>query len=274
MPELPEVETVRRMLAPLVTGRRLLEIEHDDPARYATAEAAVGRRVLVLRRRGKYLIFTLEGGIELIVHLGMSGSLRISEGTHTRARLEFEEATVFFNDPRRFGRLQAVPTGDYRTLPTLARMGPEPLSRGFTARVFAARLARAARPLKPALLSQEPVAGLGNIYADEALWRARLHPARPANALAPSEVRRLHRAVRAVLRRAVDRGGSTLGDGAYTRPDGEPGYFQIEHAVYGRAGEACLRCGGTIERSVLGGRSTHFCPRCQGGQAATMPTRG
>lgn len=263
MPELPEVETVRRMLAPVVTGRRLLGFEHDDPARYAAAEAAVGRRVHALRRRGKYLIFALTGGLELVVHLGMSGSLRLDEGTHTRARLEFEGVTVFFNDPRRFGKLRAVPAGDYRALPTLARMGPEPLSRGFTARAFAARLARTARPLKPALLSQEPVAGLGNIFADEALWKARLHPARPANALAPDEVRRLHRAVRAVLRRAVAQGGSTLGDGAYTRPDGEPGYFQIEHAVYGRAGEACPRCGRTIERLVLGGRSTHVCPRCQ-----------
>lgn len=263
MPELPEVETVRRMLAPVVTGRRLLGLEHDDPDRYAAAEAAVGRRVRALRRRGKYLIFALEGRLELIVHLGMSGSLRLDEGTHTRARLEFEGAAVFFNDPRRFGKLRAVPAGDYRGLPTLARMGPEPLARTFTARVFAVRLARTARPLKPALLSQEPVAGLGNIYADEALWKARLHPARPANALAPDEVRRLHRAVRAVLRRAVERGGSTLGDGAYARPDGEPGYFQIEHAVYGRAGEACPRCGRTIERFVLGGRSTHVCPRCQ-----------
>ncbi|WP_287372861.1 bifunctional DNA-formamidopyrimidine glycosylase/DNA-(apurinic or apyrimidinic site) lyase [Oceanithermus sp.] len=263
MPELPEVETVRRMLAPVVTGRRLLGIEHDDPARYAAAEAAVGRRVRALRRRGKYLIFALEGGLELIAHLGMSGSLRLDAGTHTRARLELEGATVYFNDPRRFGRLVAVPAGDYAALPTLARMGPEPLSRGFTANVLAARLARTARPIKPALLSQEPVAGLGNIYADEALWKARLHPARPANRLAPGEVRRLHRAVRAVLRRAVELGGSTLGDGVYTRPDGEPGYFQIEHAVYGRAGAACPRCGAKVARFVLGGRSTHVCPRCQ-----------
>ncbi|WP_456444740.1 bifunctional DNA-formamidopyrimidine glycosylase/DNA-(apurinic or apyrimidinic site) lyase [Oceanithermus sp.] len=263
MPELPEVETVRRMLAPVVVGRRLLGLEHDDPARYRGAEGAAGRRVRALRRRGKYLIFALEGRLELIVHLGMSGSLRLDEGTHTRVRLEFEGATVFFNDPRRFGRLRAVPAGDYRALPTLARMGPEPLDRGFTARALAARLARTSRVLKTALLSQEPVAGLGNIYADEALWKARLHPARIANALAFEEVQRLHRAVRGVLRRAVDLGGSTLGDGAYTRPDGEPGYFQIEHAVYGRAGEACPRCGRTIERLVLGGRSTHVCPRCQ-----------
>ncbi len=263
MPELPEVETVRRMLAPVVMGCRLLGLEHDDPARYAAAEAAVGRRVRALRRRGKYLIFALEGGLELVAHLGMSGSLRLDEGTHTCARLEFEGATVFFNDPRRFGRLRAVPAGDYRTLPTLARMGPEPLSRAFTARVLEERLGRTRRPLKVALLSQEPVAGLGNIYADEALWRARLHPERLANALAPDEVRRLHRAIRAVLRRAVELGGSTLGDGVYARPDGEPGYFQIEHAVYGRAGEACPRCGQRLERLVLGGRSTHFCPRCQ-----------
>ena len=263
MPELPEVETVRRMLAPVVTGRKLLGLEHDDPAHRRLGRGVAGRRVRALRRRGKYLLFALEGRLELVAHLGMSGSLRLDEGAHTRARLAFEDTTVFFNDPRRFGRLVAVPAGDYAALPTLARMGPEPLSRGFTARVLEERLARMRRPLKVALLSQEPVAGLGNIYADEALWRARLHPERPANTLAPDEVRRLHRAIRAVLRRAVELGGSTLGDGAYARPDGEPGYFQIEHAVYGRAGEACPRCGQALERFTLGGRSTHFCPRCQ-----------
>ncbi|HGY08877.1 MAG TPA: bifunctional DNA-formamidopyrimidine glycosylase/DNA-(apurinic or apyrimidinic site) lyase [Oceanithermus profundus] len=263
MPELPEVETVRRMIAPHVEGRRLRAVRHRDPDRYPSLEGAANRRVHALRRRGKYLIFALEGGLELIVHLGMSGSLRLDEGRHTRARIELDGATLYFNDPRRFGRLRLVLRGRYEAIPTLARMGPEPLSRAFTARSFAARLRRMQRPLKTALLTQEPVAGLGNIYADEALWKARLRPLHPAHALGDAEVRRLHRAVRAVLRRAVELGGSTLGDGAYTRPDGEPGYFQIEHAVYGRAGEACPRCGAKVARFVLGGRSTHVCPRCQ-----------
>lgn len=263
MPELPEVETVRRMLAPVLVGRSLQGFEHDDPARYRDLEGAVGRELLSLGRRGKYLLFGLEGGYELVVHLGMSGSLRLQPGAHTRLRLAFEGMTLFFNDPRRFGKAVLVSAGDYAALPTLARMGPEPLERSFTARVFAARLRRTQRALKTALLSQEPVAGLGNIYSDEALWKARLHPARSANGLSGDEVRRLHRAVRAVLRRAVDLGGSTLGDRVYAHPDGEPGYFQIEHAVYGRAGEACPRCGRAIERFVLAGRSTHFCPRCQ-----------
>ncbi len=263
MPELPEVETVRRLIAPHVEGRRLRAVRHRDPDRYPNLEIAADRRTRTLGRRGKYLIFALEGGLELIVHLGMSGSLRLDEGRHTRARFELEGATLYFNDPRRFGRLVVVPAGDYAALPTLARMGPEPLARAFTARSFAARLRRMQRPLKTALLTQEPVAGLGNIYADEALWKARLHPLRPAHALAGAEVRRLHRAIRAVLRRAVELGGSTLGDGAYTKPDGEPGYFQIEHAVYGRAGAACPRCGAEVVRLVVGGRSTHVCPACQ-----------
>lgn len=263
MPELPEVETVRRMLAPLVAEQRLLAVVHDDPLRYRNLDGAAGLRIKRLRRRGKYLIFDLERDLELVIHLGMSGSLRLDEGSHTRARIELEGLTVFFNDPRRFGKLLLVPAGDYAALPTLARMGPEPLSRNFTARALAGRLAGTRRPLKAALLSQEPVAGLGNIYADESLWGARLHPARRADTLAFFEVRALHRAIRSVLRRAVVLGGSTLGDGAYTRPDGEPGYFQIEHSVYGRAGEACPRCGRKIERFVLGGRSTHVCPRCQ-----------
>jgi len=262
VPELPEVETVRRMLVPAVVGRRILGIEHDNPRKYRNTDLAVGHEVRRLRRRGKFLLFDL-GELEMVVHLGMSGSLRLDEGSHTRARLELEGATVFFNDPRRFGKLAVVRRGDYASFPTLARMGPEPLERGFTARVLWERLQHTRRPLKVALLSQEPVAGLGNIYCDESLWLARLHPARLANSLSEEETRRLHRAIRRVLRRALALGGSTLGDGVYVRPSGEPGYFQIEHSVYGRVGEGCPRCGAVIERIVLSGRSTHFCPRCQ-----------
>ncbi|WP_457630072.1 bifunctional DNA-formamidopyrimidine glycosylase/DNA-(apurinic or apyrimidinic site) lyase [Oceanithermus sp.] len=262
MPELPEVETVRRMLEPVIGGRRVLGIEHDDPRKYRRTDLAVGRRVRRLRRRGKFLLFDL-GELEMLVHLGMSGSLRLDEGTHTRVRIELEGATVFFNDPRRFGRLALVRRGDYREFPTLARMGPEPLSRAFTARGFHASLQMTKRAVKTALLSQEPVAGLGNIYCDESLWLARVNPLRPAASLSADEARRLHRAIRRVLRRALELGGSTLGDGVYLRPSGEPGYFQIEHRVYGRAGEACPRCGAGLQRVVLGGRSTHFCPVCQ-----------
>jgi len=262
MPELPEVETVRRMLEPVVVGRRILGVEHDDERKYRRTDLAVGRRVEAINRRGKFLLFDL-GELEMVVHLGMSGSLRLDEGTHTRVRIELEGQTVFFNDPRRFGRLAVVPPGDYSEFPTLARMGPEPLSRSFTAAGFHERLQKTRRPIKTALLSQEPVAGLGNIYCDESLWLARINPLRRADTLSPAEASRLHRAIRKVLRRAVELGGSTLGDGVYVRPSGEPGYFQIEHRVYGRAGEACPRCGGDIVKIVLGGRSTHFCPSCQ-----------
>ncbi|WP_457637871.1 bifunctional DNA-formamidopyrimidine glycosylase/DNA-(apurinic or apyrimidinic site) lyase [Oceanithermus sp.] len=262
MPELPEVETIRRMLEPAVVGRRILGLEHDDERKYRFTDLAVGRYVRAIRRRGKFLLFDLDD-LEMVVHLGMSGSLRLDQGSHTRVRIELEGQTVFFNDPRRFGRLAVLPRGDYAAFPTLARMGPEPLSRSFTAAGFYRSLQRSRRAIKTALLSQEPVAGLGNIYTDESLWLARINPLRKSSSLTLEEARRLHRAIRKVLRRALELGGSTLGDGVYLRPSGEPGYFQIEHRVYGRAGESCPRCGATIFKTVLGGRSTHFCPLCQ-----------
>ena len=262
MPELPEVETVRRMLEPAMAGRRIVDIKHGDKRKYRRTDLAVGRQVEAVHRRGKFLLFDL-GKLEMIVHLGMSGSLRLDEGTHTRVRIELEGNTIFFNDPRRFGRLAVVPRGDYSEFPTLARMGPEPLSRSFTAANLFERLQKSRRPIKTALLSQEPVAGLGNIYCDESLWLARIDPLRKANSLSHAETSRLHRAIRQVLRRAVDLGGSTLGDGVYVRPSGEPGYFQIEHRVYGRGGEPCPRCDTIISKFILGGRSTHFCSSCQ-----------
>ncbi len=263
MPELPEVETTRRILEPHVVGRRVLGLEHDDPKKYRHTDLAVGREVLSTRRRGKYLIFPLRGGLELIIHLGMSGSLRLQPGGHTRVRLELEGTTVFFNDPRRFGRLLVVPAGEYSAMPTLARMGPEPFSRSFTARLLHEHLQQSCSALKTVLLSQRPVAGLGNIYADEALWLAKLAPYRPACKVDAAAARRLHRAIRRVLRRALSLGGSTLSDGVYTRPSGEPGYFQIEHKVYGRAKQPCLRCGRQVATMVVGGRTSHYCPVCQ-----------
>ncbi len=263
MPELPEVETTRRALQPYLEGRVIRAVCHTDPARYRRTEAAVGRRVGALRRRGKFLIAGLEGGLELVMHLGMTGSFRFTPGPHVRVRLEVPERTLYFNDPRRFGRWWVVPAGAYREIPLLERLGPEPLSDAFTLEGFRAALARTARRIKAVLLDQDAVAGLGNIYADEALWRAGLHPARRAHTLGVAEVARLYTAIREVLAEAVAAGGSTLQDGTYRRPDGALGRFQMQHKVYGRPGGPCVRCGTPIARAVIAGRGTHFCPRCQ-----------
>lgn len=261
MPELPEVETTRRQIAPALEGRRIARVEHDAPHRYRDTHLAHGRVVHALGRRGKYLVARLEGGLELIVHLGMTGGFRPQAGPHTRVTLHLEDGgALFFQDARRFGKWAVVPEGAYAAMPTLAKMGPEPLSDDFDEAAFVEAAGRAGA-VKPWLLSQIPVAGVGNIYADESLWRARLHP-RQAR-LTPEEARRLHAAIREVMAEAVAVGGSTLADHTYAQPDGTPGGFQLRHNAYARDGEPCARCGEPIEKTVVAQRGTHFCPSCQ-----------
>lgn len=263
MPELPEVEATRRKLSPHLVGRRVARIEHDDPARYVGTTQAHGRVISALGRRGKYLIASLSGvpPLELIIHLGMTGGFRPQASPHTRVILHLEGGvSLYFQDARRFGTWRVVGIGSYAGLPTLAGMGPEPLGDEFREADFV-RAAAGAGAVKPWLLSQVPVAGLGNIYTDEALWRARIHPAQAK--LSSAQARRLYRAIRQVLRDAVEAGGSTLSDATYAQPDGEPGRFQARHRVYGREGLACTRCGDTIQKTVLGQRGTHHCPSCQ-----------
>uniref|UniRef100_A0A7C2G4L6 Formamidopyrimidine-DNA glycosylase n=1 Tax=Thermus islandicus TaxID=540988 RepID=A0A7C2G4L6_9DEIN len=262
MPELPEVETTRRRLLPLLLGRRLREIRHQDPFRYRHTERAAGRRVEGVGRRGKFLLLSLSGGLEAVVHLGMTGSFRLERTPHTRAEFLLEGEVLYFHDPRRFGRILVVEAGRYEEVPLLRRLGPEPLSEAFTFPGFLQGL-RSARPLKALLLDQTLVAGMGNIYADEALFRARLSPLRPARSLGEEEARRLFQAIREVLSEAVALGGSTLSDRTYRQPDGLPGRFQERHAVYGRAGLPCPACGTPIAKRVVAGRGTHLCPRCQ-----------
>jgi len=264
VPELPEVETTRRRLRPLVLGQTLRQVVHRDPARYRNTALAEGRRILEVDRRGKFLLFALEGGVELVAHLGMTGGFRLEPTPHTRAALVLEGRTLYFHDPRRFGRLFGVRRGDYREIPLLLRLGPEPLSEAFAFPGFFRGLKESARPLKALLLDQRLAAGVGNIYADEALFRARLSPFRPARSLTEEEARRLYRALREVLAEAVELGGSTLSDQSYRQPDGLPGGFQTRHAVYGREGLPCPACGRPVERRVGAGRGTHFCPTCQG----------
>jgi formamidopyrimidine-DNA glycosylase len=270
LPELPEVETVRRRLAPVLEGRELERVEiHDarltrpeDPLEVATE--LVGERVAQLDRRGKYLIVRFESGRALLIHLRMTGSLLRDpvDASHVRAVVSLDDGTtVVYRDVRRFGTWLLLEPGELD--PYLAtRVGAEPLG-AFTARSLGERLAGRRAPLKGAILDQRTVAGIGNIYADEALWYARLHPLRPAGGLEEDELRRLHRGIRRALDLGIRRQGSTLS--AYRLPDGSSGSMQREFRVYGRVGEPCDRCGTPIEKTRVAGRGTWYCPECQRG---------
>jgi formamidopyrimidine-DNA glycosylase len=267
VPELPEVETIRAQLAPRLEGRVLARVEILDPRLtrphdlFEVVEELEGDRVVAVERRGKYLLLRLESGLGLLVHLRMTGSFGFIPVSHERAIVELDDGTrLAYRDVRRFGTWLVLEEAELE--PYLAtKNGPEPLGPRFTARWLAPRLARRHAPLKAVLLDQRVVAGLGNIYADEALWRARLNPLRPANSVTSEEITRIIRAVRAALRTGIDRQGSTLRD--YAAPDGASGSMQEEFRVYGRDGEPCRRCGATIAKTRVGGRGTWFCPRCQ-----------
>src|SRR4249919_1596347 len=258
MPELPEVETIRLKLEPHLVGRTFAQVEISDPRLvrpFEPIEVAVeleGERVSALERRGKYLIVRFESGRVLLIHLRMTGSLRtaangvLADDAYRRAVVTLDDGSnVSYRDVRRFGTWQLLEPGELE--PYLdKRLGVEPLGRTFTARRLAERLAGRRVPIKAALLDQRTVAGLGNIYVDEALWRARIHPLRPAESLDADEVVRLHRAIRAALRMGIARQGATLRD--YAQPDGRRGGMQHEFKVYGRGGEPCDRCGTPIEK--------------------------
>ncbi len=272
MPELPEVETVRRAIAPVLEGALLEHVEIRDPRLVRPYEPAivaaelVGERVSEVGRRGKYLIVGFDSGRSLLIHLRMTGSLRsarrgeLGDDPHTRAVLRLDNRLdVAYRDVRRFGTWELFEQQDL-TPYLAARLGPEPLG-ALSAAALGARLGRRKAPLKSALLDQRTIAGLGNIYVDEALWISRLHPLRVAGNLDEAELSRLHRAIRSVLRKAIERQGSTLRD--YALPDGGYGSMQDEFHAYGRGGEPCDRCGRPLVRITVGGRTTMFCPRCQ-----------
>src|SRR6266550_4660915 len=290
MPELPEVETVRVQLEPVLTGRRFERVEIYDPRLvrpYEPAEVAAeleGERVAAVERRGKYLIVRFESDRVLLIHLRMTGSLRhsgdgLDEDPHRRAVVKLDDGSdVAYRDVRRFGTWLVLEPGELE--PYLStRVGEEPLDALFTAARLGERLAKRRTPIKAALLDQRTLAGLGNIYVDEALWRARIHPLRPAESLDRTELRRLHRGIRAALEAGIARQGSTLRD--YALPDGGSGSMQDEFKVYGRGGEPCDRCGTPIAKSRVGGRGTWFCPTCQpespgqapAGQAASSSSK-
>jgi formamidopyrimidine-DNA glycosylase len=264
LPELPEVETERGRLAGRIEGRRIRAARIDDgrltrPEDPALVAARIeGERVVALERRGKYLLIRLESGAVLVVHLRMTGSFRYEPASHERAVLELDEGTrIAYRDLRRFGTwtlLEADEADEYLRV----RLGPEPLGRGFTNDFLALRLAGRKAPVKAAILDQRTVAGLGNIYADESLWHAAIHPLRPAGDLTADEVAALREGIRTALRRGIRRQGADLGDGTYAG-----GRMQREFKAYGRIGEPCDRCDTPIAKTRAGGRGTWFCPNCQ-----------
>src|SRR5436190_4655833 len=277
MPELPEVETVRTRLEPVLMGRRFEHVEIHDPRLvrpYEPAEVAAeleGERVAAVERRGKYLIFRFESGRVLLIHLRMTGNLRHGRGLqddpHRRAVVRLDDGSdVSYRDVRRFGTWLLLEPGELEPY-LAAKVGEEPLDVLFTAARLGGRLAGRRAPVKAALLDQRTLAGMGNIYVDEALWRARIHPLRPAESLDRNELRRLHRGIRAALEHGIARQGSTLRN--YALPDGAAGSMQDELRVYGRGGEPCDRCGTPIAKTRVAGRGTWFCPSCQPETQAT-----
>lgn len=291
VPELPEVETIRAALAPELTGRTVLEAWGHPSAKFVQAPGAIGGTFTEVGRRGKYLLMGLAGlgeaqpvpghlrtsgaessgsrlsGTELVVHLGMTGVLSlqhaatVAPSVHVRAWWALDDGrSLVFNDVRRFGRVAVVPRGDHSSLATLAALGPEPFDPGFTPTVLRRGINATTRAIKTALLSQRIVAGLGNIYADEALWRAGIDPRRRGG-LGARRAEALHEAIVDVLGDAIERGGTTLRD--YRTLDGATGNYQQRLEVYGRAGQPCVRCGTSLRSITLDARTTTWCVRCQ-----------
>lgn len=267
MPELPEVETVVRGLRARLPGRRIVSVRlgktdfMDDPD--ALAAALPGARIVEVRRHGKYILLRLDAAAYLVVHLGMTGQLRVPRAAepvmaHTHAFFVLDDGRELrYTDPRRFGRIALF--SDAQFAATLGRLGADPLevSEAEFRRLLAGRRAR----VKALLLDQHFLRGIGNIYADESLWRAKIHPARVAAQLRGDQMHRLCETMRHILKEAIRLRGSSVSD--YVDANGEPGAYQMRHCVYDREGKRCFRCGTAIRRILVAGRSSYFCPRCQ-----------
>lgn len=274
MPELPEVETIRRQLEGVLGGRRVTEAGSHPSAKFTPARDVTGARLLTAGRRGKFLLLGTDDGRELVIHLGMTGALSfhpspdVDGDPYLRAWWRLAPAdgqdgqateTLLFHDVRRFGRIRVVGAGEYHGIPALAAAGPEPFDPDLDGRQLWLNLSKSRRRLKTQLLSQRPIAGIGNIYADEALWLAGISPFSLSIGLLRAT--RLLEALRQVLGQGIDNGGTTFRD--YRNLAGGSGSNQLTLAVYGRAGAPCLRCGTTLRSAVLDARTTTWCPSCQ-----------
>ncbi len=274
MPELPEVETIRRQLSPFLSGKRIVGIEVSDPSLVAPQSPAVfkkdlkGHSIDCISRRGKYLLFELDAGHALVIHLRMTG--RLTQATfplprgarkHLRLVLRFNDGSgLVFHDMRRFGKAFILTREQVTSY--WRKLGPEPLGRSFNASYFSKKIEKRTRPIKSLLLDQTIVAGIGNIYADEALFVARIHPMRPSGDLKEAEIGRLVDAIKKTLRRAIKLEGSSID--TYRDSQGQPGRFQETFRVHRRLGKVCPGCGrGLVEKIKVGGRGTYFCPSCQ-----------
>lgn len=273
MPELPEVETVRRTLKGLVVGKQIESVtvslpriiqEPDDMIRFETE--LIGHQILDIGRRGKFLRIMMDG-LVLVSHLRMEGRYGVYDRSepvekHTHVIFHFTDGSELrYRDVRQFGTMHLFQAGEEFNHKPLMKLGLEPLEDSFTVEAFQAVISKRTTKIKPALLNQEYVVGLGNIYVDEALFEARIHPERPAKTLTKSEMKRLHEAIVNTLTHAVEAGGSSIK--SYVNGQGEMGMFQQSLKIYGRKSEPCLACGHPIEKTVVGGRGTHFCPACQ-----------
>lgn len=269
MPELPEVETVKNELAPHIVGRTVMKVNLlwegivRKPSAAEFSTRLKGRKITGLGRRGKYLLASLDNGEWLILHMKMSGSLLVRPVSSelprfTRAVLHLDDGSgIFFCDPRKFGRMWLVKDKES----VIGELGPEPLEQEFTPAVLTRLLDKRKAPLKALLCDQHVVAGIGNLYADEALFLAKIHPLRLGGSLTTAELKRLHRAVLEVLRKGIKNKGASIEN--YVRPDGTPGGAHLEFLVPRKAGEPCIRCGTPVERITVRGRGTYFCPKCQ-----------
>lgn len=271
MPELPEVETVRRGLERLVVGKTIEKLDIFYPRMILTGADALlhdlpGQLIEAVGRRGKYLLFYLTDGV-LVSHLRMEGKYFFYPQEpqltkHSHLVFYFEDgSSLVYQDVRKFGTLEFLQETDLPAYFASKKLGPEPTEEDFDLEPFAAALSRSKKPIKPYLLEQTLVAGLGNIYVDEALWRAQLHPARASQSLTSEEIKELRQQIIAVLQLGIEKGGSTIR--SYSNAFGENGTMQNYHMVYGKTGQPCPRCGSPIEKIKLSGRGTHLCPHCQ-----------
>lgn len=286
MPELPEVETVVRGLNRLILKKKISQVKHDWPKSFPNLEKDVndfmiGAEILKVQRRGKAIIIKLNNGWVLVTHLRMTGQmvyrgeenwgaghpnddfLNDLPNKSTRVEIDFEDQTkLFFNDQRKFGYMKLLPEPEIEELPFFVKLGPEPLEDNFTVEIFKERLLKKKNSLvKPTILDQSVIAGVGNIYADEALWRAKIHPETRIKDFSNIDFKNLHESIRFVMNKSIEKGGST--DRNYVNADGSRGNYLEYAAVYHKNGQPCKRCGTEISKIRVGGRGTHFCENCQ-----------